>query len=213
MENKALNNTTFKGRVMIFTNVFNRNPVAALMRCTIWFSALASTGCTTVAGISSEIMSDMHSWIHAYREPANGVPSALVRISALGQFRLIPGRACFDRYQPGAGAVISSTMSLLNDTSHHGRIQGMKGEAPKGFVSAELRLPSGVPNTLVYDAIWGDGKLVYSCTSYRSFVPRAGAQYQVQAFVERPGRCVVELTSLDDAKTVSTDEAPMVCPG
>lgn len=170
--------------------------------------AFLLAGCATVA----EMTDDAATWMRAYVEPPASQPHALMRASVAGQLRLIPGSACMNFKTPGAGAVISSTISLLNDTSHHDRKQGMRGQAPTGYQSAELRLYAGVPSTLVYGSVWRDGAgHVRSCQVARSFVPVAGQQYQMTSVVDAATGCGVELRMLDSGELVDTQAAPLMC--
>lgn len=175
-----------------------------------WGLAPLLAGCATVAGMTD----DAATWMRAYAEPPASRPHALMRASVVGQLRLIPGSACMNFKAPGSGAVISSTVGLLNDTSHHDRKQGMRGQAPAGYQSAELRLPAGVPSTLVYGAVWRDGAgHVRSCQVARSFVPMAGQQYQMTSTVDAATGCGVELSLVDSGEKVPTEAAPLACEG
>lgn len=170
--------------------------------------AFLLTGCATVA----EMTDDAATWMRAYVEPPASQLHALMRASVAGQLRLIPGSACMNFKTPGAGAVISSTISLLNDTSHHDRKQGMRGQAPAGYQSAEVRLYAGVPSTLVYGSVWRDGAgHVRSCQVARSFVPVAGQQYQMTSVVDAATGCGVELREVDSGELVATQAAPPTC--
>lgn len=128
--------------------------------------------------------------------------------------RLVPGHDCMELTEPKAGMAVMSWWEPTYVNPHAGKVQSMRGKAPTGMRSAELRVPANVPTTVVLDYLPGEAMgRANICRITRSFVPRAGQQLQMLAYgvFGWPSRCVVELTDIDTGLPVPTAPADPSC--
>ena len=112
-------------------------------------------------------------------EPPEATPHALLRISTDGMTLVQPGSACESMANPRGGVAVMASQLHLGARGVTNQVRGVVGDAPKGFVSGELRLTAGEPVTVLYSVTWPVGDYTYNCRLVRSFVPLAGAHYQL----------------------------------
>lgn len=130
-------------------------------------------------------------------EPPEATPHALLRISTDGMTWVQPGSACESMANPRGGVAVSASQLYLGARGVTNQLRGVVGEAPKSVVSGELRLTAGEPAILLYSVNWRVGDFNYNCHLARSFVPVAGAHYQMvtssDASQRRCGLAVLQL--------------------
>lgn len=134
-----------------------------------------------------------------YIGPVGQPDAALMRISADGAVRVTPGSSCADFAKPETGVALFSAPSTKNYSYLHDRKLGVRGDGPKGVTSTEVALQGDKPVVLSFTRTWVNRGTAYTCHVHGSFVPAAGAQYQLQAEpLYADGQCAVLLTSLSD---------------
>lgn len=158
-------------------------------------SASLLTGCASMGQSFGEAAMFYRDYIGPVGQP----DAALMRISADGAVRITPDSSCADFAKPETGVALFSSPSTKDYSYLHGRKLGVRGEAPPGLTSTEVALQGDKPVVLSFTRTWVVRGTAYTCQVHRSFVPNAGAQYQLQAeplFAD--GQCAVQLTSLSD---------------
>lgn len=163
----------------------------------------------------AQIAADDPTMSCAYTDLPASQPHALVRVSALGIVRLMPGHACIDLIKPMAGVVVTSWFEMINDRSLHGKRQGMAGTAPLNHRSAEVRVPAARPATVVFDSAEDlPGSYRHTCRTASSLVRPEGAQALLLAEPEWRGwplSCRLSLRSLDATPVPALADAPPTC--
>ena len=164
--------------------------VSPLLLCTV---APVLVSCGQVQGT----MDLLSTGSRAVVEPPEAAPHALLRISTNGMTWVQPGSACESMANPRGGVAVSASQLYLGARGVTNQVRGVVGDAPKGVVSGELRLTAGEPATVLYSLNWRVGDYMYNCHLARSFVPVAGAHYQLltpsDASQRRCGMAVMQL--------------------
>jgi hypothetical protein len=171
--------------------------------------AFALSACATTMGQS---FGEASMFYRDYVGPPEEAGSALVRLSADGVIRITPKSTCADFSKPETGVALFSTFSLKDYRHLHDRKLGMKGDAPPGLVSTEVRLKANEPAVISYTRNWTTRGTVYTCQMHRSFVPQAGAQYQLLAVpVVDEGKCGLVITELAEPPSTIQPTAAKLC--
>ena len=138
------------------------------------------------------------------------VPHALMRITTNGYTWVQPGKTCESMGNSRGGLAVAGNPIYIGAPSLRGQVRGVSGEAPQGLTSGELRLVAGEPQVLVLMESWRSGDKQYNCRIARSFVPEAGAQYQMLMLKDTAtSRCGLLVTQiLPTPALVPTAEAP-----
>lgn len=140
---------------------------------------------------------EMAMFYRDYTGATNGVPTALMRVSADGAIRITPNSACADFLNPQTGVALFSTYSMKSYDHLHNRKLGVVGEAPPGLTSTEISLEADKPVVISYTRNWTHRGTGYICQVHRGLTPDTDAQYHVVAepiFAE--GQCAVMVTRL-----------------
>lgn len=147
------------------------------------------------------------------QEPPEAAPHALIRISTDAFTWVQPGSRCESAANPRGGLAVSANSVYVGARSLQGQQRGVAGNAPAGLASGEIRLTAGEPQVVTYTVGWRRGDWQYSCHAARSFVPEAGAHYQMLTVSdEATRRCGIQVMQLQPTPAVvQTAEAP-ACP-
>lgn len=158
-------------------------------------AAALTTGC---AGLPQSV-GEAAMFYRDYVGPVGKPDIALMRVSADGAIRVTPQSACADFSNPETGVALFSAPSTKDYRYLNNRKLGVPGDAPAGFTSTEIALESERPVVLSYTRTWTVRGTAFTCQMHRSFVPEAGASYQLLAepLIDE-GQCALLITRLTE---------------
>ena len=134
-----------------------------------------------------------------YVGPVAKQGAALMRVSADGVIRVTPGSTCADFSKAETGVALFSAPSTKDYQYLHNRKLGMQGDPPKALTSTEIALEGDRPVVLSYTRLWTVRGTDFTCQMHRTFVPDAGAQYQLLAEPQfDEGKCVMFVTRITE---------------
>nr|WP_280639909.1 hypothetical protein [Pseudomonas sp. RGM2987] len=116
-------------------------------------------------------LSDVRSFSTPYSSPDDGA-TARLRVVSDGMVRAVPKSDCLDFRLPGAGVMVAYRDGYANRNAESLGIPPLD-EPPPTTVATELRVPAGQPIAFHY--------IGARCYNMFSFVPKAGADYQLDA--------------------------------
>lgn len=116
-------------------------------------------------------LTDVRSFSTPYSSPDNGA-TARLRVVSDGMVRAVPKSDCLDFRLPGAGVMVAYRDGYANRNAENLGIPPLD-EHPPATVATELLVPAGQPIAFHY--------IGARCYNMFSFVPKAGADYQLDA--------------------------------
>lgn len=162
-------------------------------------AALLLAGCVSMPQSVGEAAMFYRDYIGPVGQPG----AALMRVSADGAVRVTPGSTCADFAKQETGVALFSSPSTKDYQYLHNRKLGALGEAPPGLTSTEIALAGGQPVVLSFTRVWTVRGTAFTCQMHRSFLPDAGASYQLTA---RPllndAQCEMVVTRLTEPASV-----------
>lgn len=189
-----------------------RTPFRLCLPVRIAFVALPVVlgGCSTLSHVATDFVDTFSAAAHGVQEPDAKQAHALMRVSTDGFTWVLPGQTCSALANERGGIAVSANPIYVGARGVAHQIRGVTGDAPKDLTSGELRLWADEPYVLRYAVRWGEGSKAYSCNAARSFVPVAGAHYQMLSFADQPSRrCGLMVLQLSpNPGPVETENAP-----
>jgi hypothetical protein len=132
---------------------------------------------------------------HDFQEPQAGA-QAKIRISSNGEVRLVPNSNCVSYTRDSAGMVVSNRFSVSGPPKLQGQNLEMKGKAPDGMKSAEVRVAANQPLTIDFSSLTPG---LASCDYAYTLLPKANEEYQITVWHDLEGNyCRFQPSSLSN---------------
>lgn len=159
-------------------------------------AALLLSGCGNLANVKS--------YSTPYAAPPGG-ETARLRVITNGMARGVPGSACIDWRQAGAGVIAVAQSGFAN---RNGQKLGMPSsrqaeQLQQGdFVQSEVLIPANQPFAFNFQSQgMVSGGYAYSCQQSMTFTPEAGQDYEL--LLMESGQCLARLQRLGDGRNLS----------